>query len=177
MACDRERVTLTHLGMSAEPFADVWGQSTGTEFIRAIAEGRVPQMPHAVDVGLRVVDVSPGRIELAWRPPVRLTNPAGIVHGGYIAIALDDAAGLSCVSMAERFRPMLTMDLRIDFIRPAMPDVTYRALGEVVHPGKTRMLADARLVAPDGKIVARASGAFTTNKAYDPTRDPRVAAT
>jgi uncharacterized protein (TIGR00369 family) len=142
--------------------------------LAAIAEGRVPQAPHAADIGLAVAAVAPGRVELTWRPPARLANPAGIVHGGYLAMALDDAAGLSCVSLGDRFRPMLTLELRIDYLRAAAPDVVYRAVGEVVHAGKTRVLADARVLDVDGKALARATGTFVPNRNFDPTRDSRA---
>ncbi len=156
--------------MTTESIADFWARSTAAEFLAAISQGRVPPAPHTTDVGLTIAAVEPGRIELSWRPTPRLTNPAGIVHGGYISIALDDACGLSCVSLGDRFRPMLTLDLRLDFVRPVSPGVAYRAVGQVIHPGKIRMLADARIESPDGKLVARASGSFTPNRAFDPAR-------
>jgi uncharacterized protein (TIGR00369 family) len=156
--------------MTAESFSELWARSTGVEFLLAIAQGRMPPAPHALDIGLTIDAVASGRLELSWRPTPRLTNPAGIVHGGYIAMALDDASGLSCASLGERFRPMLTLDLRIDFVRPVRPGETYRAIGEVVHAGNARVLADARMTGPDGRLVARASGSFTPNTAFDPTR-------
>jgi uncharacterized protein (TIGR00369 family) len=156
------------------PFAELWPQLTGVEMLVAIAAGRVPNAPHAVDIGLALAAASPGRVELVWRPPARLANPAGIVHGGYLAMALDDAAGLSCVSLGDRFRPMLTLELRIDYLHAAAPDAEYRALGEVVHAGKTRVLADARVLRPDGQLLARASGTFVPNRKFDPSRDARA---
>jgi uncharacterized protein (TIGR00369 family) len=160
--------------MTAESFADLWERSTGVEFLLAIARGNVPHPPHTKDVGLSIETVSPGRLELSWQPPSRLTNPAGIVHGGYIAIALDDASGLSCASLGDRFRPMLTLDLHVDFVRPVRPETRYRAIGEVVHAGSTRTIADARILDSDGKLIARASGTFTPNRAFDPTRYPKA---
>jgi len=161
--------------MTTSALAEIWANSTGAEFLQAIARGEVPSAPHAADVGLAVRTASPGHVELSWLPVPRLMNPAGIVHGGYIAMVLDDAAGLSCVSLGDRFRPMLTLDLRIDFLRQVSAGTAYRAFGEVVHAGKARTLADARIVGPDGKLIARASGAFLPNMAFDPTRDPRTA--
>jgi uncharacterized protein (TIGR00369 family) len=143
----------------------LWEKSTSAEFLTAMARGEVPVPPHSADVGLVVASASPGRVELLWRPPPRLANPAGIVHGGYVAMALDDAAGLSAASLADRFQPMLTLELHIYFVRGVRPGETYRAIGEVVHAGKARILADARLVQSDDKLIARASGSFTPNAA------------
>lgn len=156
--------------MTQESLVELWERSTGVEFLLAIAQGRAPRPPHTIDVGLTIETVTPGRVELSWLPPGRLTNPAGIVHGGYVAIALDDASGLSCASLGHRFRPMLTLGLSVDFVRPVRPEVRHRAVGEVVHAGNTRMIADARIIDPEGKLVARASGTFTPNRAFDPSR-------
>jgi len=160
--------------MTQESFVELWERTTAVEFLLAIARGRGPRPPHTIDVGLTIETVAPGRVELSWLPPSRLTNPAGIVHGGYIAIALDDASGLSCASLGDRFRPMLTLDLSIDFVRPVRPETRHRALGEVVHAGNTRMIADARIIDPEGNLVARASGTFTPNRAFDPSRESRA---
>jgi uncharacterized protein (TIGR00369 family) len=158
--------------MTAESLVELWERSTGVEFLLAIAQGRVPHPAHTADVGLTLEMANPGRVELCWRPPNRLTNPAGIVHGGYVAIALDDASGLSCASLGDRFRPTLTLGLSVDFVRPVRPETRYRAMGEVVHAGSTRIIADARIVAGDGQLIARASGTFTPHRAFDPSRDP-----
>lgn len=151
----------------------LWDTADAAEFIRAVGEGRVPRSPHQEHAGLRIVDATHGHVELEWFPRAHICNRAGIVHGGYLAIVLDDAAGLAGASIGERFVPMLTMDLRIEYLRPALPDTPYRAIGTLVHSGKTRTVADARVEDADGKLLARASGSFTPNRAFLPDRFSR----
>lgn len=148
----------------------LWQETDAASFLRAVASGEVPRSPHQEHAGLRIGDVQPGRVELEWTPEPHICNRAGIVHGGYLAIVLDDAAGLAGASLGERFVPMLTMDLRIEYIRPALPGQTYLAVGSVVHAGKTRVIADGRIEDADGRMLARASGSFTPNRAFLPER-------
>jgi len=148
----------------------LWQETDAAGFLRAVSDGRVPRSPHQEHAGLRIGAVEPGHVELEWRPEPHICNRAGIVHGGYLAIVLDDAAGLAGASLGERFVPMLTMDLRIEYIRPALPHQAYRAIGTVVHAGKTRVIADGRVEDGDGRMLARASGSFTPNRAFLPER-------
>ena len=153
-----------------EEFAEIWARSSGAELLLAMAQGRVPVPPHASHVGLKLLTVDSGRLEMAWKPGAPLLNPGGTVHGGYVSMVLDDAAGLSCATLEERFRPMLTLDLQIDFFKPVFVGQDYRLHGTVVHRGSLRSVADARIVTPDGKTLARARGSFTPNQSFDPTR-------
>lgn len=148
----------------------LWQEADAAEFIRAVGDGRVPRSPHQEHVGLRITGAEAGHVELEWLPQAHICNRAGIVHGGYLAIVLDDAAGLAAASLGERFVPMLTMDLRIEYIRPALPDQPYRSLGSIVHAGRTRVIADGRVEDAEGRVLARASGSFTPNRAFLPDR-------
>jgi uncharacterized protein (TIGR00369 family) len=154
-------------------FVELWRRTTAAEFIQAIAAGEVPGAPHAEDVGLQISACEPGRVELVWEPTSRLANPAGMVHGGYASIVIDDAAGLAAASLGERFAPILTADLRIDFLRPILPGGRLTATGTVVHAGRSRTIADATVIDEDGRLLARGSGTFVPNRAYDAAKDPR----
>jgi uncharacterized protein (TIGR00369 family) len=157
-----------------EDFVEVWQRSSAAEFIRAMADGALASAGHFDHVGLEVVKAEEGRVELAWTPGAHLCNPGGVVHGGYVSIALDDAAGLASASDGERFLPMLTMDLRIEYLRPVLPEVRHTVVGTLVHPGRTRRVADARVEDPEGRLIARAAGSFTFNRAYKAAADARA---
>jgi uncharacterized protein (TIGR00369 family) len=154
-------------------FVEVWHRTTAAEFIRAIAAGDLPGTPHAEHVGMRVVACEPGRVELAWDPPSHLCNPAGMVHGGYASLVLDDAAGLAAASLGERFAPILTAELRIDYLRPIYPDRLVTAVGTVVHAGRSRTIADGQILDADGRLLTRATGTFVPNRSYRAADDPR----
>jgi uncharacterized protein (TIGR00369 family) len=152
-----------------DSFSEVWGRTSAVELLREMAAGNVPPPPHTLHIGLTIAAVETGRIEMVWLPTASLLNPGGVVHGGYVAMALDDAAGLSCATLGDHFRPMLTLGLRIDFVRPVRAGRRYRLIGEVAHTGGTRCIADARVLDGD-KLMARASGSFVPNQSFDPER-------
>jgi uncharacterized protein (TIGR00369 family) len=153
-----------------------WTKLSGLELLQKLADGQGPVPEHARQVGMSIAAAEPGRVELAWRPPRTVGNAAGAIHGGYLAMVLDDAAGLACATMGDRFRPMLTLSLHIDYLRPARPGARYAVAGRVVHAGRTRLVADAEILDGDGRPVARATGSFSPNMAFDPTTlDPPTA--
>ncbi|MBW8484445.1 PaaI family thioesterase [Actinomadura parmotrematis] len=154
--------------MSAEAeAADLWNTLSGAELIQAIADGRFPQISDINDhIGQVMVSAVPGRIELSWTPDERLCNPGGIVHGGYIAMILDNAVCLAGTSTCEHFMPMLTLNLNIDYLRPVQAGRTYTVSGVCVHPGRTRMVCTAVLADAEGRPVAQANAGVLPNKAF-----------
>ncbi len=132
----------------------LWSRAHGA----AADDGDAPG--HARFMGIELVAAGRAGLELRWQPGAALASPIGLVHGGYTAAVLDDAAGLACATFQDDFRPMVTLDLRIDYLRGVAPGGTYRARGAVVHPGRQRMLAQATLHAPDGRLAAHAVGSF-----------------
>jgi uncharacterized protein (TIGR00369 family) len=152
----------------AEPveLLELWRSMSGLELIRAIADGRVPPAPHAKLAGFTVAEAGSGQVELAWRPGAAVTNPQGNVHGGFIAMALDDACCLASATLNDPFVPMLTLSLHIDYLRPVKADRSYAVTGSVLHPGKRRVVARATVADADGRLIAQASGAVTPNQAF-----------
>ena len=153
--------------MSIEHDLDLWNTLTGAELLQAIGDGRFPEVSQvAVRVGQRIINAEPGRVEVAWTPGEDLCNPGGIVHGGYIALILDNAVCMAGASTFERFTPMLTMSLSVDYVRPVQVDSTYQVVGTCVHPGRTRMLSNATITDPDGRLIAQATASVTPNQAF-----------
>lgn len=146
----------------------LWSTVDGAGFVKAIAAGEVPKPAHARLLDYDIVDVAPGRLELAWEVPEVLLNPAGIAHGGFLVALLDDAAGLAVASHYPRFVPQLTLELRSDFVRPVVARVRHTVVGEVVRGGRSSSLADARIVDPDGQLLARTTGTFVPNRRLVP---------
>jgi uncharacterized protein (TIGR00369 family) len=45
----------------------------------------------------------------------------GVVHGGVITAMLDQTCGIAVASALKNFMPFATLDLRIDYMKPAEP--------------------------------------------------------
>ena len=83
----------------------------------------VSHVPHARAIGMTVVDARPGQIWL--RVPYAdflVGNPeTGVIHGGVITTLLDNGGGASVMTALDELRAVATLDLRIDYMKPATP--------------------------------------------------------
>ncbi|MBO2441139.1 PaaI family thioesterase [Actinomadura nitritigenes] len=150
-----------------EETARMWDTLTGAELIQAMADGRFPQISDINDhIGQVITSAEPGRVDIAWTPAEKLCNPGGTVHGGYIAMILDNAVCLAGSSTCEHFMPMLTLNLNVDYLRGVRAGETYAVTGTCVHPGSTRMVANALVSDAQGRPVAQASASVLPNRAF-----------
>ncbi|MBK5306664.1 MAG: PaaI family thioesterase [Frankiaceae bacterium] len=148
---------------------ELWRTNDAVGFLRGWTTGLVSQGPHTEHTGNRLVEVvGPGEVVMAWTPGQQLANLSGNVHGGYLALVCDEACGLASASTGERFIPMLTLDLAVTYVRPAVVAAEHRVEGSVVHTGTTRLVTEARIFNPAGKLVATARGSFLPNKRFTP---------
>jgi uncharacterized protein (TIGR00369 family) len=114
-------------------------------------EARLRRGPFHEWLGLKVVSVSDGEIELraAWR----------YTHGGILAALVDLAADWALVSKTGRGVP--TIDLRVDYHRAAFQgDLTVK--GKVIKFGSQVSVSEAQVFDKDGKLVASGRGAYLT---------------
>jgi uncharacterized protein (TIGR00369 family) len=75
----------------------------------------------------------------------------GALHGGILATLVDVACSMAVI--AQTGDSVYTVDMRVDYLRPATAG-EYTVRGEVVRLGRTLATCDARVIAPDGKVVA-----------------------
>jgi len=77
-------------------------------------------LPHARALGIELVSSEDGGrviVRQPWREDLVGDPETGVLHGGVIT-ALLDTLGCACV-IARGIRPQSTLDLRIDYLRPA----------------------------------------------------------
>ena len=149
--------------------AALWRRTDAVDFLRAWTTGEVDQGDHARHTGNLLTEVpGPGAVVMAWTPGPQLANLSGNVHGGYLALVCDEAAGLAAASTGERFIPMLTLDLDVTYLRPGVVHEVHRVEGSVLHKGRARIVAEARILRPDGKLAVSARGSFLPNPSFPP---------
>ena len=137
------------------------------EKVRQAAATFLRAIPHAVELGLMVEGAGPGWAAFAmpWNPQLVGDPASGVVHGGAVSTLLDTVSGASVLSHPQAGGPTATMDLRIDYMRPATPGQTIRARAECHHV--TRTVAFIRAVATDddaSRPVATAVGTFALER-------------
>jgi uncharacterized protein (TIGR00369 family) len=129
------------------------------ELSREEAEQLLVACPLNAAIGLELLDWAPGHVTFRLSPPALVrSGEAGVVHGGAVTTALDVAACLAAI--AEVGHDCSTVDLRTDFLRPAV-DPAFDVEGTLRRAGRSLAWADATLHTLDGRLVASARGVFT----------------
>ncbi len=81
-------------------------------------------IPHARVLGIELLAAGRGRakVRLAYRPELVGDGETGVLHGGVITTLMDTAGGIAVLSALTTVVPFATLDLRIDYLRPATPE-------------------------------------------------------
>ena len=124
-------------------------------------------VPHNSALGMSFVDNVGGRVTVALPYDEKLVgNPATrVLHGGAITALMDATCGLAAALKLREPAALATLDLRIDYLRPATPDQPVHARAECFK--MTRNVAFVRCEAfhPDGgDLVAVANGTFIVSR-------------
>ncbi|MEU4360079.1 PaaI family thioesterase [Streptomyces virginiae] len=109
-------------------------------------------------MGWELVSVDPdlGTIEVAFQAGPHFANPMGMTQGGFLAAMLDDTLGPALVACLPDGQFAPTVDLHVQFLRPAPPG-RFRGLGRVVRRGRTMCFLAGDLFDSEGRIVATAT--------------------
>lgn len=131
---------------------------SGMEFLRALAEGRIPPPPIATLIGFSPSELERGRVVFTGTPDARHYNPIGTVHGGYAATLLDSCMACAVHSMLEAGWSYTTLELKVNFVR-AITAATgeVRAEGKIIHVGRRMATAEGRLTDARGRLLAHAT--------------------
>ena len=124
-------------------------------------------LPHAQSLGMIVAEMAEGSATITMPYDPRLIgDPAtGVLHGGAISALMDTASGAAVMCHPSDPAATATLDLRIDYMRPATPGqaITARAICHHV----TRTVAFVRVTATDAdesRPVAMGTGTFTLER-------------
>ena len=102
-----------------------------------------------VGIGGEVLDIWPvARTRLPYSEKLVGDPATGVVHGGVITGLLDQACGVAVMAKLRELMPIATLDLRIDYMRPAKPHATIYAECECLRV--THEVAFVRGTAHDG---------------------------
>ncbi len=124
----------------------------------AAARGDIPPPPAAKLLGWKVLDAKPGsgEIRVQFEATHEFTNPTGNIQGGFLAAMLDDTLGPALATTFEEHEFAPTLELKVNFIRPANPG-TLIGTGRVIHRGGSVAFLQGELRNSEGDLLATAT--------------------
>jgi uncharacterized protein (TIGR00369 family) len=87
-------------------------------------------------LGAVLESVESGKVTITCAANERLTQQHGLVHGGVVASLADVACGYAALTMMPDDREVLTVEFKINFLKPANTDRLI-AIAEVLQSGRT----------------------------------------
>jgi uncharacterized protein (TIGR00369 family) len=86
-----------------------------------LVRGFSANVPHNKALGMKILDMKPREalFELPYDQKLIGNPDTGVIHGGAITALLDGASGAAVFAALVNFVPIATLDLRIDYLRPA----------------------------------------------------------
>lgn len=99
-------------------------------------------------LGAKMQAVAPGRVEIELPFADHITQQHGFVHGGVVAAVLDSACGYAASTLMPAEAGVLTIEFKVNLVAPAQGR-RFRMVGEVLKPGRTISVTEARAFAVD----------------------------
>ena len=97
----------------------IFSSDSRTNWAQAFISG----IPYAAFSSMQVVEIGQGFVTLLL--PARATwtgdTQRNLIHAGCLSVLADTACGLAVGSAMEEMEPFATLDLRMDYLRPAGP--------------------------------------------------------
>ena len=125
-------------------------------------------------IGLKITSITPNRVKarIDMRPELVGHYMYNRLHGGVVSAALDSLAGIAAIAALgarhmdespqqrlQRFAKLGTIDLRVDYLRPAISEY-FELQAEVLRLGSRVASTRMEFFAADGKLLSTGAGAY-----------------
>lgn len=144
------------------------------EFVRGLTEIFEEKIVFNHLLGLKITSLRPERVKarLVMRPDLVGHYAYNRLHGGVVSATLDSMAGLavmvaigarhmdeSPLQRLHRFSKLGTIDLRVDYLRPAIGEY-FELQAEVLRLGSRVASTRMEFFGADGKLLSTGAGAY-----------------
>lgn len=116
-------------------------------------------------LNLSFYDTAPGCVEARWIPRSHFQGFPGIVHGGIIAAALDEAAARTVFGANGSSRMVVTASLEVRYRKPVPIEIELRLTGKLIEDKGEVILATSRIEDQNGQILATANAVMVETPA------------
>jgi uncharacterized protein (TIGR00369 family) len=144
--------------------------------IDKIRDNYVERTPHMRDIGLKVtgLDASKATMVMPANPQWLGDSVRGMLHPGPLTVLADSCCGLAVSAALVAPAPMATLDLRMDYLRRAGPELDVHCEARCFRMARNVAFVDADVWQDDrSEPIAIARGAFMLSTA--PGKRPAVA--
>ncbi len=114
------------------------------------------------------IEVGDGRATFEMVVDEKHLRSLGILHGGVTATLLDTVMGFAAATKAAEGFHVVTIQLNVNFIRPAWESQRLLATGEIRHAGRQTAVAHGEVRMDEETLVAAGTATFL----YLPTETP-----
>jgi uncharacterized protein (TIGR00369 family) len=134
---------------------DLMRQKSGLEVLELVQRGEVPPPAMSTVIPFRLVEVEFGKAVFECQPSEAYLNTIGIVHGGFTMTVLDTCMGTAIYSTLAAGVGYVTIETKVNFIRPIKADTAgLNAIGVALHTGTRTGTAEGRLLDDAGNLYA-----------------------
>ena len=132
-----------------------------------VAQQFLLALPYARALNLRLDDAGPGYaiVSMPYDPRLIGDPETGVIHGGAVSALLDTCSGAAVLHHPATLGLTATLDLRIEYLRPAAPGDRIVARADCVHVARSVVFVRATAHDSDTSLpVAMATGTFTLDR-------------
>jgi acyl-CoA thioesterase len=109
-------------------------------------------------VGFSVEKIDEGIVRMSFPFSENITRRGGIVHGGVVTTALDNACGVAVMTVNPG-KNQVTVELKVNFLEK-LTDGPFQVLGRVIRSGKTAMVAEGEIRDSKDRLCAKGIGTW-----------------
>jgi uncharacterized protein (TIGR00369 family) len=134
---------------------------------RAAATATFDLQPAMRTLGISIVRLEPGEVDLAMPYAEAFTQQHGFVHAGIITAGLDNACGIAAFTLMPADSGILTVEFKTNLLAPARGE-RFQFRARVLKPGRTLTVCEAQaFAAQDGAetLVATMTGTLMALRA------------
>ncbi len=112
------------------------------------------QPPFAEFLGIRLVSVTPDRVEAELAVREEFKNRGGVMHGGAVMAFADSLGGTAAHANLKPGQRTTTIESKTNFFAGIPKGDTARAVCTPLHRGRTTTVWQTRITRGDGKLAA-----------------------
>ena len=101
-------------------------------------------------LGAELVHVANGEVHIALSPRPDLCQQNGHIHAGALAGVLDSACAYAAMTVAPLGLDVLTLEFKVNLLRPAAPADRYLAVGKVTKVTEKLTMCRGEMIGEQG---------------------------